>query len=292
MFSFFKQKSTESDIESQSECDSQYESESEHESDSEDKSKSKSEIFKDHIQKHSHVNISRKLYSAILSSSGIEYIEFWELQRKIDNKHVEHIFNTMRQEWCDKKTMSFYDPIHIAHVIYNDRCYVIDGQHRVCAYKKFHDDERPFNFPIYFHTVQNDEEMLELFKLVNKRLHVDIDLLKNEKLIKLEQFLKEKYGDVIRKNEKSSSKQYRPVNRPYLDSHEFFPQIRKNIFFQNNDIEIVFHKLIEINKAIRQLPRVKRCGEKKCSKETHNKAEKLNFFLGLDKDMKWLNDLK
>lgn len=291
MFNFFGKKKTENDSDSEYESESESEGESECKSENKNEPKSKSEIFKDHIQKNSLFNISPKLYSATLSSSGIDYIELWELQRKIENKHVEDIFNTIKQEWRDKESISFYDPVHIAHVIDKDRYYVIDGQHRVSAYKKFHNDERPFYFPIYVHSVENEEEMLQLFKIVNKRLNIDINSLENAKLIDLEKNIKAEYGNVIRKNERNSSREYRPVNRPYLDSHEFYAEIRKNYFFQHNDAKTIFDKLKEINNSIRKLPRVKR-GGKSCSKNSHDKAEKLNFFLGLDKDMKWINDLK
>jgi hypothetical protein len=57
----------------------------------------------------------------------------------------------------------------------------------------------------------------------------------------------------------------------------------KNSVFKTVEDFVV--KLIQINEDIGKLPKYKRGGG---TKSTNEKAEEIGFFLGLDKEMKWL----
>ena len=51
-------------------------------------------------------------------------------------------------------------------------------------------------------------------------------------------------------------------------------------------VDEICSKLIQINENIEKLPKYKHGGG---TKSTNEKAEEIGFFLGLDKEMKWLD---
>jgi len=64
--------------------------------------------------------------------SGIEDLDRWELNRKINLEHVKKIYKEMAKDYERIGEFIFYEPVHLA--IKSDSIfYIIDGQHRLLA---------------------------------------------------------------------------------------------------------------------------------------------------------------
>ena len=76
--------------------------------------------------------------------------------------------------------------------------------------------------------------------------------------------------------------------RPFMSKSVFIEKLKQkidNIHQEYDSVEYYVSKLIQINEDIGKLPKYKRGGG---TKSTNDKAEEIGFFLGLDKEMKWL----
>jgi len=57
------------------------------------------------------------------------------------------------------------------------------------------------------------------------------------------------------------------------------------------DTNQIITEIKKINSKIRGFPRNKRCDKKSVSDSVHNHAESIDFFLGYDKELGWINDI-
>ena len=67
--------------------------------------------------------------------NGIDQIENWELQRKIDYEHATKLTKTMIKDYKKYGEFIFYEPIHIGKIKLENNYKIIDGQHRLKSYK-------------------------------------------------------------------------------------------------------------------------------------------------------------
>ena len=209
--------------------------------------------------------------------NGLHFINIWELQRSINNHHVKNIIQNMETNYKEKQKFNFYDPIHIA--LENNDYLVIDGQHRLEAYKiLFNKNIYPIqNVPCIIWHIKTDKERLELFDTINQRTIFDKKKLFRYKIIDIMEDMN-KYGNIW------------GCHRPKLDKELFIKKMELNNNVHKMESSEIIKKIIEINNNIRQLPRNKRCNTK-CSTQVHIKAETIDFFLGYDKNMDWINTI-
>ena len=209
--------------------------------------------------------------------NGLHFINIWELQRSINNHHVKNIIQNMETNFKEKQKFNFYDPIHIA--LENNDYLVIDGQHRLEAYKiLFNKNIYPIqNVPCIIWHIKTDKERLELFDTINQRTVFDKKKLFRYKIIDIMENMN-KYGNIW------------GCHRPKLDKELFIKKMELNNNVHKMESSEIIKKIIEINNNIRQLPRNKRCNTK-CSIQVHIKAETIDFFLGYDKNMDWINNI-
>ena len=218
-----------------------------------------------------------------LLASNFRFDSWWELNRSIDPSKVEKISQAFGNDFDKYGKYRFTDPIHIAHIKKTNQYKVIDGQHRLAACQKLvQEKNHPIQYiPCIVHVAQTEEEALTLFEIINDRLNFDVEKLSNKKLLKLKDRLDKHFAGI----------RIWGTYRPYVLMDNLFKKLRKNTFFQESDTEEIFKKILDINKKIKNLPRKERCGASKASKACHEKADSSDFFLGLDKDMKWLDEL-
>lgn len=216
--------------------------------------------------------------------NGIEFLDKWELQRAVDIKHAEDIANSLNKRYKKYKEFIFYDPIHICKKKDDNKYYVLDGQHRLEAYYALYlRNKYPIQqIPAVIWNVDNDEEFIELFNRINTRLSIDKIQLMQVKILEIIQGLEKKYGQNI------WSSGERP--RPKINKEIFCAKLKENKNTNKlSSIEII-DKLIKINNNIRSKPRILRT-RNPTSSNIHSLAEEMDLFLGLDKEMNWMNEL-
>lgn len=242
-----------------------------------------SDIIRKYIVNNSIHNYNSKAIYCKYLWSGINELDKWELNRKVDDEHVIQIYKELRNDYKKNGEFYFYDPIHIA-VKQNNIFYVMDGQHRLLAYNKlFEKNKYPIQqIPCIIWFPETDEEFIEIFDKINSRLKIDRSKLFNYKIFDLIKLLEDKYN----KNDFTIFGKLRPK----INKELFINKMRENNNVHKLDTNEIFTKIKVINRQIRGLTRNKRCNIS-TSDNIHNTAETMNFFLGYDKELLWINEI-
>ena len=169
--------------------------------------------------------------------------------------------------------------IHITYNVGSDEVKVIEGQHRIQALEEIRRKYSTYEckFPAVLWNVSDDNDMMHILHIVNNRKHFE-----------LESNISYEISDCC-----STLSDHFPTNiwgefRPFMSKPVFIERLKKNIDHirqEYDSVEDYVGKLIQINEEIGKLPKYKRGGG---TKSTNEKAEEIGFFLGLDKNMGWL----
>ncbi len=210
--------------------------------------------------------------------NGIEFLDRWELQRKVDIRHATELAKSLKADHIKYGEFIFYDPVHIGKKANDDKYYVLDGQHRLEAYQYFYERNiYPIQqIPAILWYANNEEQFIELFYKINSRLNIDKLKLIQIKLLEIFEGMEKKYG-----------KNIWGINRPKINKDLFTQKLRNSESVHNSSTEEILTNLFKINENLRKLPRSLRI-KPNCTTNVHNSAETMDFFLGLDKKMEWL----
>ena len=133
-----------------------------------------------------------------------------DIQRTIDDEHVENIYNYQKQLFLKNSHYSF-NPINLCHIEGDNSTWIIDGQHRFCAMRKLYNEGHIFSVFVLIINVKNEEERDEQYHIVNLNRPTAIAKNSNHDL-DISRFIKRfafTYKDYIKK---SSSPQRPNVN--------------------------------------------------------------------------------
>lgn len=232
----------------------------------------------------------RGYYALCASTSfGTLHSPIWELNRKIDEKHVVNLFEAYEADIKSGNEPSFFDPIHIAFNQKRDIIKVIEGQHRVQALEEIirRYPSTHFEFPIILWLVEDDNDMMHLLHIVNNRKTFNLDTNVSYLLSDIITAFSERFRYITDENEVEIFGN----TRPYIDKAVFVRKLKaqldnEQLIQKYPSVDTLIQKFEEINCEIKDTPKYKRGGG---SKITHDRAEKYNFFLGLDKEMEWFS---
>jgi len=226
-------------------------------------------------------NSKHRGYMAFCSLKCLHILHspIWALNRKIDRDHVRLLFDAYEKDAKIGQQICFFDMIHITYNVGSDEVKVIEGQHRIQALEEIRRKYPAFEckFPAVLWNVSDDNDMMHLLHIVNNRKHFE-----------LEANISYEISDIV-----STLSDHFQTNiwgefRPFMSKSVFIERLKKKIDHireEYNSVEDYVDKLIQINEDIGKLPKYKRGGG---TKSTNEKAEEMGFFLGLDKEMKWL----
>jgi hypothetical protein len=237
------------------------------------------DTFTNYIDKEQQIVISSNCIFTKFSWNGAELIDRWELQRTINKKKVISIAKDMIKYYKKNDEFIYMDPIHIAHV--GEKYYIVDGQHRLVAFIKIYNINKfPIQkIPCIIWTLTSNEEIDDLFDKINNRLMIDKNKLMKHKLILLLNLMETKWNDDIWGE-----------RRPRINKELFIEKIRNNDNCYKLDAEEIMEQIVKINNSIRLKKRNDRYTSK-LSTLIHNKTEELDFFLGIDKELGWIDDI-
>lgn len=214
--------------------------------------------------------------------SGIEELDRWELNRKIEPERVKKLYKEIVEDYQKSNEFIFYEPVHLAIKI-NSTLYVMDGQHRLQAYSKlFKKNKHQIQqIPCVLWFPKTDEEFIEIFDKINSRTPMDKTKLFNYKM-----------NEIIGWFDKTWGKKYViwGKNRPKINKDLMVEKMRETNAIHKLETSEIVDRIKKINEKLRGLGRNKRC-EKVVSDSVHNQADKMNFFLGYDKELGWIEDI-
>jgi hypothetical protein len=239
------------------------------------------EVFADYILKDSVRPYNDNSYYCQFLWSGIEHLDHWELQRKLNRDHAKTILSQMKKDYKKKNQFIFYDVIHLG-IKSDGNYYVIDGQHRLVAYYNLYlKNLYPIQkVPAVIWETSSDDDFLEIYERINKRVPFDVTPF-NKKILDIIFQMENHFGN---------SNTIWGKKRPKIDKTLFISEMDTNDSVHKLDADTIMKKIIDINIKIRGLPRSKRT-DIKIQNSTHASAESIDFFLGYDKNLAWIHEI-
>lgn len=256
----------------------------------------KSEIISENFD--SYIRMKHSIYNNLnlikFNINGLYYLERWNLQRTIDENHVNNFENFFLEEYEKNNEIRFLSPIQITYNPNTKKRSVIDGQHRLCALEKINNERKFIDIEILAneHLVNNEIEEKILFTKINSNRPIilqELDLDKSENII-LE--MKNVFGDVF------------GINRPRIYSPDFINSIRQCSWFNNKSAKEIVLQLKKANDFCESKSKKDRimfcCNYLKNNKNDkypqisssiNEKCEKIRFFLSYDKKFRFLENL-
>lgn len=242
----------------------------------------KSDIIHKYIIPDKIIDYNSKAIMCYYLWSGINDLDKWELNRKINPEHVKKIYNEMILDYKKSNEFIFYEPVHLA-IKTNSLFYVIDGQHRLLACDKLYKKNKyPVQqIPCIIWFPKTEEEFIEIFDKINSRTLIDKTKLFNYKINEIITWFDDTWG-----------KKYSiwGKTRPKINKELLVDKMRDSNSIHKLETEEIIEKIKKINEKIRGLPRNKRC-DKVITDSVHNNAETMNFFLGFDKELGWIDEI-
>jgi hypothetical protein len=244
-----------------------------------------SELISKYIVQSEITKFNSKSISCRYLWSGVEDLDRWELNRKINSEHVKKIYKEMVNDYEKTNEFIFYEPVHLA-LKKNSIFYVIDGQHRLLACAKLYKKNKyPIQqIPCVLWFPKTEEEFIEIFDKINSRTPLDKTKLFNYKINEI-------IGLIDKTWNKDKKTQLWGKTRPKINKDLFVEKMRESDSVHKLDTAIIMNEIKKINSKIRGLPRNKRCAKKSVSDSVHNHAESIDFFLGYDKELRWIDNI-
>ena len=234
-------------------------------------------IVKDKIQ-----DFNSKSILCYFLWSGIDDLDRWELNRKIDTIHVKNIYKEMCNDYKNNGEFIFYEHVHLA-IKPNKMFYVIDGQHRLIVCDKLcKKNKYPIQqIPCVIWFPESDKEFIEIFDKINSRTPIDKTKLFNYKIADIISWMDKNLGN---------NKDIWGKNRPKINKDLFVEKMRQNNLVHKLETNELINKINDHNILLRGLSRTKRY-DKPIVDSIHNSAETMDFYLGYDKELNWIEEL-
>jgi hypothetical protein len=242
----------------------------------------KSDLVSKYIVKDKIYDFNSKSIICYYLWSGVEDLDRWELNRKIDTSHVKKIYKEMVKDYDKKGEFIFYEPVHLA-IKTDNIFYVIDGQHRLLACNKLYKKNKyPVQqIPCVLWFPESEEEFIEIFDKINSRTPMDKTKLFNYKILDIINWMDKNMG----KKESIWGKL-----RPKINKDLFVEKMRESDSVHKLETDEIIKKISNHNIELRGMSRNKR-SDKSINDSTHAHAETMDFFLGYDKELKWIEQI-
>ena len=205
---------------------------------------------------------------------SIDEILYFKKNRIINHNHIKILMSNFNIKLMDAIKLGYYD----------DRLYVVNGQHR---HHILLNNINVFNKPgvdilIDVTICRTKSELEKIINTSNNSRSFDSSELNEFKMDKIKKMMNEKYGrELFRKN------------FPYIKLSKFELKLQKMKFYSENSVQRIVNQLLEINNLIKQRYLIGNLSEdydKKRIKQfkKHKWFVDKHFYLGIDKKMKWM----
>jgi hypothetical protein len=216
------------------------------------------------------------------------------IQRLLKKEYIEYLVEDQKEEYNKNKSFSMLQSITC--VDYNNKRYILDGQHRIEAFKVLEKEGYilNFNLPIIVYNVDSFEEMRRYYTRINKNNPINPLEISDEWFSHGKTYcawLSNEYKEFIKNTDNS-------CNCPYINLRELMLYIKNKAVFErcksrDISIETLINKTEELNdyldKHKSNISKYQINNEipKKIDKCVKKKAEK-TLYLGIWRQYEWI----
>lgn len=216
-------------------------------------------------------------------------------QRPLIKEHIKAIYDESRK-WLDigysppfpSITIGEYPDLSLNSVTSTYKYVILDGQHRYTAFKHLFQEGRSFNFDVEIINCANIEEANYFYQLYNKRIeHSNFELTENSSITDLDRQIQSYVSNLTTHFTNSPN-----GSRPKIRTSTFFDKYmksnaRKTIRSLDEFLSFLSLKNEQEKQKINQYGIARIVGSG-VSDSIMVKAQNLNWWLGLDFNLTWL----
>lgn len=226
--------------------------------------------------------------SYIVDKEFLEYCCKWSLNRDIDHLHVKTLYDEFKIKINESSELDLPNTISISY--YENKYFIIDGQHRIKAIKeltKNYEFDCKLRVDLYY--PKNYEDMLNILSVINYSKPLDINSIFNTIINDILTFIKTEYKNINKNIIKASNK----CQRPFINEYQFVEKLKECKFIISyKKTTFIFKKIRKINERYQNLdPKKLKFNNKSLTSNMILKAGEFNCFLGFDTDFEWLYEI-
>lgn len=173
------------------------------------------------------------------------------VQRNINDAHVKSMVQDQKEEYAKWRCFSMLQSLTVAYNEEDQTTYVLDGHHRIKAYKQLEQEGYTitnFKIPVVVYIVKNTNELTFYYNMINKHmpihpLDMESDFAEYEKV--LIDNMNKTFGLYIKPNTKTSRCPHISLNE--LKTHLVGRQLAKKLSEKGLDIDVFWKKVLELN---------------------------------------------
>jgi len=180
---------------------------------------------------NSNITFSNELFEDFLEKKPI----IPSCQREYIEERVQEFYNSLL---ASSPNNYYLGIIHCG--ILDNSLFILDGQHRYLAYKRFyHDTLTKFTIPYIIKSCKSKDELKQYFRDLNNNFALHEIILKDDEIDKAEiikNYIKSRYGKHI---SKSSSPKYPNINLDQFSNYIIQKYLTKNSYANYEEEEII-----------------------------------------------------
>ena len=213
------------------------------------------------------------------SARDLIHIPIWTYQRCMDPQHVEVLSQHFKERFHSIGTIK-------ALITSDDDIRIIDGQHRLAAWRNIMKSDASWNSQVLLEVYEveslDSRKAFDLFKQVNNVKNLRVDDLPSETTRRiLERIMKKWPGSLKRVGEGKR------VNRPKICNRKLYNKIKDYLKDSKLGEDEFWEGMLEMNRA----RGLWSCNRFRCSKATMEKARELGFYLGMESELSWIDQV-
>jgi len=220
----------------------------------------------------------------------VKDIEFWAFNRPIDEEHVENIFNNYVQDMKENKVLPNLRTICVGYRKDENVYYLLDGQHRIRALKKFLKkySSKKVNVIIEVHSLSDEDETVSLFNQVNNSKILQAEETPHKGAMKIITKIKKEYAKFV--FSESSSTYY-----PKIDPKKMHKHLKRVLMKGKITEEELYEKIMKKNNVYRKRYRSGKSipnYDPERNIKAGEKVEKHGFYICLDRNFEWIKEIE
>ena len=222
----------------------------------------------------------KKIYVSDLRDF-IPNIYIYSGQRPLCEEHVNKLVKCLYDDDTD-----FKGTMKVVFCRKEKKIYLIDGMHRVNAYKKIMENDSKFNRNILIECYEtedvNSEQTISLFKAVNNCKNIELTELPVIDAIVIVEMICKQFPKMISETDKTRT------NRPKLSKQDLTTHVRIILQNSNKSKEEIFELILSKNReyGLKSIDKFK-----KISPAMLKKCKDSGFYLGLDDNFQWIKEI-
>jgi len=211
------------------------------------------------------------------SARDLIHIPNWTYQRCLNDNHVEDLIKNFKiDSHAIGTTKALRNP--------EGKLRIIDGQHRLAAWKKIMEQDDKWNAEVLLEIYETDSFDsalgMNVFKQANNVKSLDVNDFPDEVTGRIMTKFKLNWPGMLRRVSEGKR-----VNRPRLDSRKLCEKLKEYLVHCKMSEEKLWDEIITANREMGMWTHK----NLKCSAKTLDKARLRGFYLGLDSEMSWLD---